>query len=615
MTEWNDETLSFSRCRRRRVWADFLGVSISSNGAMLLLREMERRLGLVKRVARSLGEARQRGKVRHEVVTMLRQRVLALALGYEDLNDHDTLRDGLVVQTACEGARRLASSSTLCRFERRAERQWAIAIHHPRGHVRTDCRVKPGRDRLLARAPALRTRRLAPTVVAHRAFRNPQQPSDVAVRTLSACRAAKTHPALPASLTAIGLRWRANDAGASLLFFASGLRSRRCARGRCGSRWLRSLVRHDSRFTSGFLTPTKAPLPSFSATSWSKLATGSVLPVELVKGRVAYLVKNGVNMDNSSKGPYLAFGRPSEHPIQRFSGSRGAERVVESLKSQMLFQGNEDAAHRVLEAGELQAFNIGETLITEGEWSNDIFFFLAGASTIKVGGSDVAARTAGQYVGEMALIDSSKSRSATVVAIEETVALVVPEKDFSAVADTYPYIWRELANQLADRLRQRNRFVRTTNKTPKLFVACSTESIDLAESIRHELKDKLLEIILWTEGVFKPSNHTMEDLEATLDSVDFALAIFSADDDVVSRGTTGAAPRDNTIFELGLFAGRIGRQRSFFLWNRDIAIKVPSDLYGVTALTCSSSRSHSGGWDVIDACRDMWNRIAELGPR
>ena len=60
---------------------------------------------------------------------MLRQRVLALALGYEDLNDHDALRDDLVVQTACEGDRRLASSSTLCRFERRAERQWAIAIH------------------------------------------------------------------------------------------------------------------------------------------------------------------------------------------------------------------------------------------------------------------------------------------------------------------------------------------------------------------------------------------------------------------------------------------------------------------------------------------------------
>ena len=60
---------------------------------------------------------------------MIRQRVQVVALGYEDLNDHDALRDDPVVQTACERDGRLASSSTLCRFEQRAERQWGIAIH------------------------------------------------------------------------------------------------------------------------------------------------------------------------------------------------------------------------------------------------------------------------------------------------------------------------------------------------------------------------------------------------------------------------------------------------------------------------------------------------------
>ena len=60
---------------------------------------------------------------------MVRQRVHALALGYEDLNDHDTLRDDPVVQTACDRDQSLASSSTLCRFEQRAQHQWAIAIH------------------------------------------------------------------------------------------------------------------------------------------------------------------------------------------------------------------------------------------------------------------------------------------------------------------------------------------------------------------------------------------------------------------------------------------------------------------------------------------------------
>ena len=94
-----------------------------------MLREVDRRLGLTVRVARRLGEPRQRGKVRHDVVTMLRQRVHALALGYEDLNDHDALRGDPVVQTACGRDEPLASSSTLCRFERRAERQWAITMH------------------------------------------------------------------------------------------------------------------------------------------------------------------------------------------------------------------------------------------------------------------------------------------------------------------------------------------------------------------------------------------------------------------------------------------------------------------------------------------------------
>ena len=117
MTKWNHETLSFSRCRGRRLRVDFSGGSISSNGGSLLLREVDRRLGLTAAVARALGDRRQRGKVRHKVETMVRQRVHAVALGYEDLNDHDGLRDDLVVQTACERDGSLASSSTLCRPE------------------------------------------------------------------------------------------------------------------------------------------------------------------------------------------------------------------------------------------------------------------------------------------------------------------------------------------------------------------------------------------------------------------------------------------------------------------------------------------------------------------
>ena len=86
-------------------------------------------IGLTAQVARALNDRRQRAKVRHEVVVMVRQRVHAVASGYGDLNDHDALHHDEVAQTACERDESLASASTLCRFERRAERQWAVAIH------------------------------------------------------------------------------------------------------------------------------------------------------------------------------------------------------------------------------------------------------------------------------------------------------------------------------------------------------------------------------------------------------------------------------------------------------------------------------------------------------
>ena len=89
VTEWNRGPLSFSSCRRRRLRVDCSGGSISSNGGALLLRELDRRMGLTARVARALGDRCQHAKVRHKVETMVRQRVHAVALGYEDLNDHD----------------------------------------------------------------------------------------------------------------------------------------------------------------------------------------------------------------------------------------------------------------------------------------------------------------------------------------------------------------------------------------------------------------------------------------------------------------------------------------------------------------------------------------------
>ena len=129
MTDCSSDRLSFPACRGRRVEADFDGGAVTSNGGTLLLRQADRRLGLMAAVARRLGDPRQRGKLRHGVADLLRQRVFGIALGYEDLNDHADLRHDLGLQTATGRDRALASAPTLCRFENRAERSWAWAVH------------------------------------------------------------------------------------------------------------------------------------------------------------------------------------------------------------------------------------------------------------------------------------------------------------------------------------------------------------------------------------------------------------------------------------------------------------------------------------------------------
>ena len=129
MTDCTSETIEFPACRKRRVEAAFDGGEVTSNGGALLLRQVDRRLGLTAAVAGALSDGRQRGKVKHRLVDMLRQRVFGIALGYEDLNDHAALRHDAALQTAAGRDTPLASAPTLCRFENRAEPACAWAIH------------------------------------------------------------------------------------------------------------------------------------------------------------------------------------------------------------------------------------------------------------------------------------------------------------------------------------------------------------------------------------------------------------------------------------------------------------------------------------------------------
>jgi len=129
MTICSTQEELFPACKSRRVRVDFEGGEVTSNGGVLLVRQADRRLGLTKRLAKVLGDRRRSASCAHRLETLLRQRLYGLALGYEDLNDHDRLRQDLALQTAAGTDQVLASPATLCRWENRADREaaWQMA--------------------------------------------------------------------------------------------------------------------------------------------------------------------------------------------------------------------------------------------------------------------------------------------------------------------------------------------------------------------------------------------------------------------------------------------------------------------------------------------------------
>jgi hypothetical protein len=122
-------SVAFSDLKRRRLEVNFGGGAVSSDGGLLLLREVDRRLRLTERVAAVMADPRDPDLITHSLRDLIRQRVYAIVQGYEDLNDHSQLREDLLLRSLLEREDALASAPTLCRLENRATRATAWALH------------------------------------------------------------------------------------------------------------------------------------------------------------------------------------------------------------------------------------------------------------------------------------------------------------------------------------------------------------------------------------------------------------------------------------------------------------------------------------------------------
>ncbi|HEU0209536.1 MAG TPA: nucleotide-binding protein [Candidatus Udaeobacter sp.] len=125
---------------------------------------------------------------------------------------------------------------------------------------------------------------------------------------------------------------------------------------------------------------------------------------------------------------------------------------------------------------------------------------------------------------------------------------------------------------------------------PRVFVASSKEAERLALAVQQNL-DEAAEVTTWAQDVFQLGQNTIDELMRALRASDFGVFVFSPDDDLKIRGKAQKTVRDNVILELGMFIGRLGKEKSFIIKPRQPSkMRLPTDLLGVVTGEYDGSR-------------------------
>ena len=149
---------------------------------------------------------------------------------------------------------------------------------------------------------------------------------------------------------------------------------------------------------------------------------------------------------------------------------------------------------------------------------------------------------------------------------------------------------------------------------PTIFIGSSSEGLPIARALEIGLHHELA-TVLWTT-IFQLGDGTLERLAAEAPKFDYAAIVLSKDDVVTSRAVVADAPRDNVLFELGLFTAAIGKGRTFFVVNNDDHLKVPSDFAGVTVCDYFSHGNRTSQQaEISPACSKILTQVQQLGYR
>lgn len=151
---------------------------------------------------------------------------------------------------------------------------------------------------------------------------------------------------------------------------------------------------------------------------------------------------------------------------------------------------------------------------------------------------------------------------------------------------------------------------------PKVFIGSSSERNDIANNLQILLeKSSECEVTVWNQGVFELSDNTIDTLLKKKGYFDFAVLIFGNDDETKSRGKTFYSPRDNVLFEAGLFMGTIGKERTYIIRDADLKIKIPNDLDGMALGFYKIHSDKNLQSSLGGVSTQILNKIRELGAK
>lgn len=156
----------------------------------------------------------------------------------------------------------------------------------------------------------------------------------------------------------------------------------------------------------------------------------------------------------------------------------------------------------------------------------------------------------------------------------------------------------------------------TEHMKPKFFIGSSSEQLDIAYAIQENL-EHTVEATVWTQGIFELSKTTIESLIDAIEETDFGLFVFAPDDVSMIRSAEKQTVRDNVIFELGLFVGRLGRERAFIITPSSASdFHMPTDLLGITPANYQSDRTDENLVAALGpACNRVQRAVKKFGRR